>query len=484
MTAFIGFAPDLDPVTPGVITNCTQLVPALKGMEGAPTALDSGIDALPDTCKGAGYMTRLDDVRRLFAGTGSKLYELSGTSWVDRSKGGGAYTGGAENRWRFVQFGNVSLACNETDKIQYSSTGAFADIAQAPKARMLETASGFVLAFGCNDLLIDGDRSDSWWCSNIYDYATWTPGSGNQAAYGYLLDTPGEIRAARRMGQDVVVYKERSLYLGRYVGPPVIWAFQLIASDVGALSQESVVDTGNAHLFMSRDDFWIFDGSRPRSIGAPVREWFFANSDSSYRYKIQAYYDKFKDRVWWFYAPNGSAGALTDALVYHIGSNKWGHAQVRVECILDYFTAETPWDSWPPGAATDYDSLPDVSFDSPYFDNDSSTLAIFDTSHRVATLAGPCATATLTTGDIGDETQYTTITAAKPRFISRPTSATCTNFTKAFSGDAAATGSTSSLNGNKFDVLASARYHSLRLSMTGDFEIVGIKPDLVLDGDE
>lgn len=483
MTPFIGFAPDLDPVTPGVITNCSQLIPTLKGMEGAPTAIDGGIDALAAATRGAAYVTRLDDVRRLFAGTQTKLYELSGTSWVDVSKVGD-YTGGAENRWRFAQFGNVSLACNETEKIQFSSSGDFADITQAPKARMLETASGFVLAFGCNDTAIGGDRSDSWWCSNIYDYATWTPGSGNQAAYGYLLDTPGEIRAAKRLGQDVVVYKERSMYLGRYVGPPVIWAFQLISSDVGALSQESVVDTGTAHLFISRDNFWIFDGSQPRPIGAPIREWFFANSDSTYRYKTQAYYDKFTDRVWWFYAPNGSGGVLTDAVVYHIGSGKWGYAQVTVECILDYFTAETTWDNWPPGSAGTYEDIPDVSYDSPYFDNDASTLAVFGTDHKVATLAGPCTSSTLTTGDFGDEAQVQSLSGVKPRFISRPTTATLTNYTKMYSGDTATTGSSIAINSNKFDVLASARYHSFRLATTGDFEIVGIQPDLAPDGEE
>lgn len=483
MTPFIGFAPDLDPVTPGVIANCSQLIPTLKGMEGAPTPVDGGLDALPAAPRGSAYVTRLDDVRRMFAGAQTKLYELSGTTWIDVSRAGN-YIGGAENRWRFAQFGNATLATNETEKIQVSTSGAFADIAQAPKARMLETASGFVLAFGCNDTAIGGDRSDSWWCSNIYDHLTWTPGAGNQAAYGYLLDTPGEIRAGKRFGQDVVVYKERSMYLGRYVGPPVIWAFQLISSDVGALSQESVVDTGTAQLFISRDNFWIFDGSQPRPLDSPLREWFFKNSDSSYRYKIQGYFDKFNNRVWWFYAPNGSGGALTDAIVYHLKTGKWGYAQKTVRAVLDYFTAETPWDSWPPGPATSYEDIPDVSFDSPYFDNDASTLAYFDADNKVVTLSGACDAATLTTGDYGDEGAVLDLTAVKPRFLRRPSTATLTNYTKMFSGDVATTGSTSAINGNKFDVLAAARYHSFRLAMTGDFEIVGINPELAPDGEE
>jgi hypothetical protein len=482
MTPLIGFAPDLDPTTPGAITACSQLVPTLKGMAGAPTAVDAGLDALADICRGAAYVTRLDNARRLVAGTESKLYEINGTSWTDASRVGD-YTVGAENRWRFTQFGNATLATNQNDTIQYSSVGAFADIAGAPSARFLETASGFVMAFATVDGT-NGDLPDGWACSNIYDHLTWTPGAGNQAAYGRLLDTPGEIRAAKRMGQDIVVYKERSLYLGRYQGPPVIWAFQLISSDIGALSQESVVDTGNAQLFMSRDDFWMFDGSRPRSIGAPIREWFFSNSDSAYRYKIQAYYDKFKGLVWWFYAPTGSEGQLTAALVYNLNSNRWGHASVTLNAVLDYYASELTWDSWPPGPATTYGDMPDVSFDSPFFDSDQSTLAIFDSTNKVATLSGTCASASLTTGDFGDDFQVTTLTGVKPRFISIPSSATLTNYYRMYQGDALMAGNAVSRNGSKFDVLASARYHRLKLDTTGDFEIVGASPVLEMDGEE
>jgi hypothetical protein len=483
MTPLIGFAPDLDPATPGAITNCSQLIPTLKGMAGAPTPIDAGLDTLADDCRGAAYVTRLDAVRRLFAGTGVKLYELAGTAWTDVSKVGG-YTSGAENIWRFAQFGNASLATNQTDKIQYSTSGAFDDIAQAPKARIIETASGFVMAFCIDDATVGGERSDAWWCSNIYDYATWTPSSSNQAAFGYLLDTPGEIRAAKRFGQDIVVYKERSMYLGQYIGPPVIWSFQLISSDIGALSQESVVDTGNAQLFISRDDFWLYDGSRPRSIGAPIREWFFNNSDSSYRYQMKSYYDKFKGLVWWFYAPNGSAGAMTEAIVYNINSNRWGLATVTIQAVLDYYTAETTWDNWPPGPATDYDNIVDVAFDSPLFDNDSSTIAVFGSDNKVATLAGPCGASTMTTGDIGDDTVVTTVTAVKPRFVTSPATSQLTNYTKMESDAALVTGNTSARNGNKFDVLASARWHRFKLETTGDFEIIGATVDMSEDGEE
>jgi len=59
-----------------------------------------------------------------------------------------------------------------------------------------------------------------------------------------------------------------------------------------------------------------------------------------------------------------------------------------------------------------------------------------------------------------------------------------THFGLEYSGADPVSGSSTPLNRNKFDALASARFHRLRFSMTGDFEIVGIAPDLVADGEE
>lgn len=481
MTPFVGFAPDLDPTTLGVITSCSQVIPTLKGVAGAPTALDAGFPALAAACRGANVMNRLDNQRRVFAGAQAALYELSGSVWADVSKVGG-YTGGTENVWRFAQFGNVSLAANTVDKIQASTTGAFADITQAPKARIIETASGFVLAYATNDPT-NGDLPDGWACSGIYDHVTWTPGPSTQASNGRLLDTPGEIRAAKRLGTNVAVYKETSMYLGQYVGPPIVWAHQVVSSSIGALSQECVIDTGTAHLFISRDDFCVFDGSAPRSLNAPVREWFFKNSDPTYRYKTKGYYDRFSGRAWWFYASKGSSGALTDAIVYNTKSDKWGYAQISVQTVLDYTPPDTTWDNWPPGPATDYENIADLPFDSPAFDTDQPALAIFGTDSKLKTLVGPCAGSTIITGDFGDDTQFTTITAVKPRFIARPGSSSITNYTKEYADDEPALCNISAINGNKYDVLSSGRYHRLKFDHVGDYEMVGYAPDLVPDGE-
>lgn len=485
MIPLTGFAPDTDSTAPGVLTDCSNLIPTLRGMAGAPTALDAGLTALPTECRGAAVLTRLDKINRVLAGTRTKLYELSSTTFVDVSKVG-SYTGSIENRWRFAQFGNASLACNETEKIQVSTSGgvAFADIPQSPLARIIDTASGFVLAFGLNAAYVGGDRPDAWACSNIFDHITWTPGAGNQAAFGYLLDTPGDIRAAKRLGKDIAVYKEKSVYLGRYVGPPVIWAFDLIASNVGAISQESVIDTGTSHVFIGKDDFWLFDGTRPRPIGAPVREWFFVNADPTYRYRIRSHFDQAKALCWWFYPTPSSGGNLVEALVFNLNNERWGRVSLPIETVFQYQGAETNYDNWPADALLNYETLPDLPFDSPAFDTGNSAMGIFALDHKVKTLTGPSAMSSLTTGDFGDDEQFTTLTKVTPRFKQRPTASSLTHYTRNFDGDVLENRGSNALSGSHYDTLASGRYHRVRVDLSGDYEIVGHTPSLVPDGAE
>lgn len=146
------------------------------------------------------------------------------------------------------------------------------------------TAAGFVIALNINGMGI-GDSPDGWGCSGIRDQTIWIPSVSTQCAAGRLLDSPGAIKAGAALGSDVVAYKNTSMYVGRYVGPPVIWSWTRVAGDIGCSGPESVVVIGTKHFFIGPADIYVFDGTVPRPIGGatfnssatPVREWFFAN---------------------------------------------------------------------------------------------------------------------------------------------------------------------------------------------------------------
>jgi hypothetical protein len=162
----IGFAPDLDPTTPGVLTDCDAIVPTTAGLSAANSAVNAGLPALASTPTSAYVAELLDGSKRTFAATATAIYEAGSGAWTDRSCVGG-YTG--TNRTRFCVFGNNVLSANRTQAIgQAAPGGAFADISGAPTASILVSAAGFVMALNINGMSL-GDAPDGWGCCALRD---------------------------------------------------------------------------------------------------------------------------------------------------------------------------------------------------------------------------------------------------------------------------------------------------------------------------
>ena len=211
MTPLLGFMPDADATTPGIITECTNLIPYLNGMQGAPSALTpDSTPALGAECLGAAVVSNLLGARRIFAGTAAALYELSAGVWLDRT--GVPYTGGADTRWSFAQFGDATLTANRVDTIQRSTGAGFASIAGAPKAEIVFSVGAFVMALNVND---GAEKQDGWHCCAAFDDTDWTTSVSTQAASGRLVASAGAITAGARLGEYAVAYKAKALFLGQ-----------------------------------------------------------------------------------------------------------------------------------------------------------------------------------------------------------------------------------------------------------------------------
>lgn len=480
----LAWGPDLDHATPELLTEVDNLLPTTRGYAGVPSAMSAGFAALGAANNGAALVLKLDGSTRLFAGTSAALYEGSGGTWTDRSRAGApAYaTGGV--RWRFAQFGDTSLAINKATKLQVSSTAAFADAAVAPKASCIETVNGFVMVADTDDTGTGlatgyGDTPHRWWCSAYADHTSWAPSVTTQATSGLLIDTPGPIKALKRLGRDCVAYKERSLYIGRYAGPPVTWQWDLIPGEIGCSSVDAVVSVGFAHLFPGYEDFYLFDGSRPISIGEGIREWFFARLNKSYRYAIQGLLD-YQNRlaIWWY--PSGATSALNDAIVYHYPTRRWGHFTRTAESAVDVVIGGTTYDNLGASYST-YDDLPSIAYDSPFWQANAPVPSYFDGAHVIQTLTGNSASSSLVTGYVGDTERWSMITRVRPTYASgkKPTSAVLTPQWTTARGDAFTAGASSSVTtGDRFDVRETGRWHKLGCVFSGPAEIIGLQPTL------
>jgi len=468
-----GFLPDRDPTVPGVITSCTNFIPYEAGMRGAPTgATPSGVPVLAATCLGSAVVTKLDDTRRVFAGTTTKLYELAGGAWSDVS--GAVYTGGVDTRWCFAQFGNATLAANKADYIQRSNvSGAFSTVATAPKAKIIFSVGVFVMALNTVDGTY-GDTSDRWWCCASSDDTSWTPSVSTLATTGRLVSVPGQITAGGRLGDYAVAYKEKAIYVGQFVGAPAVWDWLLVpGGEAGCVGQEAWCDIGGAHFIVGMDNIWLFDGSRPVPIGTDtVRQWFFDNSDPGNRFRTKCVFDRQNNTVWTYFPSVGST-TCDQALVYHVLTKQWGVAAVSVEAAMNYISAGVSIDSLSSISST-IDGLTSYSFDSQYWLTGGRAMSVFNTSHQLQTMTGPTTSSGFTTGDVGDDEATSLLSKVRLRFAPgyKPGSAVMNGYTKMGEGDSLTLASNATMNDSKFDVLQSARWHRASFTFSGDVRVL------------
>jgi hypothetical protein len=491
---FIGYAPDLDPTTPGVITNCGAFIPSLKGMEGAPSPVSAGYTVLPSACVGAATLTKLDETKRTFAGTISKIFELASDTWTDRS--GSTYQAAVDSRWRFAQFGNISLAANKGNIIQSSTSSVFANVGAAvPKAGDIETVGQFVFAFNTNDqgnLLGGGagvDDPDRWWCCAKGDSTNWSPNAAVECASGRLTSVPGKLVGGKKFGANIVAYKQRGMFLGVYEGGAVVWNFDReIPGGVGALSKEVIVDVGTPdnprHIFMGFEDFYSFDGSRPVPIGESwVKETVYTELNRTMAGQCWALHDRTKARIY-FYYPISDAGNPDKCVVYNYRTGKWGSDDREIEAAFEFQSPSATYADVGDSYAT-YGDLPSVTYGSAFWTSGYPTPAIFNTSHLLQTLNGVALSPTFTTGDIGDDVNEVLLSRVIPRYLTAPSTASMVNFYRQNLGDTLTQDATTSQSSDKrFDVLREARWHRLRIDFTGDVEIPGLVIEAGASGSE
>lgn len=475
MIPLLGFSPDVEAPTPGMLTDCSQFIPYFTGMEAAPTLeTPTGVPALAAACQGAAVVTLLDGTRRVFAGTQTALYELTAGAWADVTRAS-PYTGGSDSRWSFTQFGNTTVAANRANVIQFSNSGDFADISGAPSAEVVFSVGAFVMALNVND---GAEKPNGWHCCAAFNMADWTESVTTQSASGQLVSTPGQLTAGLRLGEYAVAYKASSIYLGQYVGAPVVWDWTPVAGgEAGCVGKEALCDVDGAHFFVGTDNFWLFDGTRPVPIGDNnIRQWFFTNSDAGNLSKTKCVYDRQENRVWVFY-PSAGSSVCDSALVVHIKKNQWGRANNEIQAVFTYVAPGFTFDDWDDAGAS-FDTLPDISYDSQYWLSGGRSLSVFNTSNQVQSFTGEAGTSSFTTGDAGDDDEVPVLTGVRLRFAAgrKPLTAIMSIFSKMSSGDDLEAGPTTSINDGKFDVMKAARWFRAAFVMTGNVRVTGIKP--------
>jgi hypothetical protein len=187
--------------------------------------------------------------------TKARVLNTGSVAWDDIT--GTDLTGASTTRPQFTIIDDTLVFTNEGEDLprKYAGTGNTSSIASgtSPYAKCIESYLGFLFLGNVSDSgaftdVFDGHRiirySDDW--DN-----DWSLCEGNELT---LDETPGNLVAMKRLGRDLICYKDDGLVKVRFIGGQVRFQQEKIAVDTGCIAPLSVAAVADAaHVFLGSD---------------------------------------------------------------------------------------------------------------------------------------------------------------------------------------------------------------------------------------
>lgn len=406
MLKFGEYLPDVTPLENPGLQDCRNVLPKTAGYSPVPSAVVQSTNAMDGRAQGA-FSCRVtqsaDGAIYTFVGTADKLYSYGPTSFSDVSKVGG-YHVLADDTWEFAQWNNTVIATNISDPMQVITLGSppFANLAGTPpQARHIAAVDNFIVVgntYDAVDLYVP--HRVRW--SAIGDPTSWTVSATTQAGYLDLDAADGYIQKVVG-GEFGLIFQERAITRMSYIGAPLVWQFDKLESDRGALAANSVVAVGDRVVYLSEDGFMAFDGEQSIPIGdAKVDETFFANVDIANLTHMSVALYPTENIIVWSFASLDSTGLLNDTLFFYNYSpnsqQRWAYAKMDNYQLLTPISQGYTLDGLDV-VSTNLDTGIIYSLDSKVWQGSLNLLATITSDFKLAIVNGPPLDATIETGE-------------------------------------------------------------------------------------
>jgi len=192
--------------------------------------------------------------------------------------------------------------------------------------------SRFVITFGCNDygsatldpMLIRWSSQD-----DIYN---WTPDPTNQA--GFIRISHGsEIVSVVQTRQEVVIFTDSAIYSLQYLGPPYVWAPQLLGDNISIISTNAAIIASGVLYWMGVDKFYVYDG-RVNTLDCNLRRFVFGDLNQQQALQVFAGTNEGFNEVWWFYCSANSSN-VDRYVIYNYQEKIWYYGTMERTAWLD-----------------------------------------------------------------------------------------------------------------------------------------------------
>jgi hypothetical protein len=210
--------------------------------------------------------------------------------------------------------------------------GADADVPVVLLSVFVSDASRFVFAFGCDDYGSSSLNPMLIRWSDQEDFLTWTPAPTNQAG-SLQLSHGSEIVTSIQARQEIVVFTDSAIYSLQYVGPPVVWASQLLGDNVSIIGPNAVCLASGVVYWMGVDKFYKYDG-RVQTLRCDLRQYIFSDINLTQASQVFAGTNEGFNEAWWFYCSAGS-NTVDKYVIYNYLEDIWYYGTMARSAWLD-----------------------------------------------------------------------------------------------------------------------------------------------------
>lgn len=369
----------------GVLLTAKNVYAAMDGYRSVGD-IEELTDALAADFQGGASAIAADGSAYLLAGTASGLYELNsaGGTWSTLLSGL-SITG----RWKFVQFGNYSIAVTGGTTYEVDlAAGTAAALSGAPSATSICVVGDHVVLGQAG-----GEINKVQW-SAFRDHTGWTDGT-NQAG-SLPMQTGGAIQEVVGGEYGIILQRERIVRMTLTGDASAPFQFDEISANFGCAAANTVAQAGR--LIFCRSDrgfIAIEDGLNIKRIGSEkVDRTFAALVPRDDLENIYTAVDPENNLVTWLVP--GNPGSMW---TYNFELDKWTVIEFGAKGIFSGFTTSISLDDFASIGITNLDAAT-ISLDDPRYQGGNPRLYLVSPSNKAGTLTGSKLPAEIELGNV------------------------------------------------------------------------------------
>jgi len=223
----------------------------------------------------------------------------------------------AGGQWTFSNFGEDLLAWQQNGKLYtwdtsggMTSTNRASAVSGAPTANrlgLMTSPDRHVVCFGTETTIGTTSTQDDLFIrwADQESSTDWTPTATNTAG-SQRLSGGSRIESALLAKQQVLIWTDTTLFSMRFVGPPFTFGFSNLATNCGTVGPHSAVDISGVTYWMSKDSFFMYDGT-VRKLPCTVEDYVFDDINLSQNNEVfAASNSKFNEVTWFYTTEDGS----------------------------------------------------------------------------------------------------------------------------------------------------------------------------------